>query len=305
VSTYNVDQVARHFVPRERSEGRNERLVELLRRLWSGDAVGLRICLTCGFGFADPFVDGGAEFYALVYDSDPRYPSDRWEFSRTLESLPRGRVVEIGAGDGSFLKRLDNPDAVAVEYDAGARARLVSAGIRVADMSELVSRQEEFDAVVAFQTVEHIADLDGFFTAVKQLLGDHGDLFVSMPNAPAVEVQERITGFYDLPPNHVGRWTLSALERAAERWNLNLCDHATEPVDPLAIAWHLADYVTRAVAYDRGTPAAVINAIGYRPLRGVLRRALAATYFPKLWRARAEFVPLTVWAHFVIGGAPR
>src|ERR1039458_3267260 len=128
IETHSFKEAATHLIPPRRSPERHARLQDELRQLWSGERVLIRRCESCGFGFADPFRAGTPEIYNLITAGDEHYPRDRFEFARTLQAIRGGRLLEIGAGDGAFLRRAHATgrfeQLVATEYDDGSARRL-------------------------------------------------------------------------------------------------------------------------------------------------------------------------------------
>jgi len=311
VQRHAAQAAAEHFVPRARDEARHRELVEHLRTLWGGDAVAIEQCEGCGFGYAVPWVGGDARFYALAHAGDPHYPRDRWEFGETIAALSRRpgagglRLLEVGAGDGAFLDRLRELPAgrigevLAADFDAGGCRRMREKGYRAVERSLhdiATSTDEPFDVICLFQTLEHMAAVDEFFDDLRRGLAPGGTAFVSVPAADATSFAERATGLWDMPPNHVARWTPAALERAAQRCGFRAVAIREEPVDVVAITREMAVRGVNAKSYTPGTPAARVNAIDNRPLRGVAKRVLALALVPGLLRQRAAYRPLTLWA---------
>lgn len=309
IRRYDAESAADHFVPRDRDPARHRQLVTHLREvLWEQDVVEVQRCGTCGFGFAVPWVSGDADFYAIAHQGDPHYPNKRWEFDVTLNVLkgfPRPlRLTEVGAGKGAFLKRLgEGYDITAADFDEGAVMQLRAQGFDVVrgSLADLVNRGDPpSDVICMFQTLEHMAGLDQVFALLRRLLKPRGSVFVSVPNADATDVQEQITGLLDMPPNHVGRWTPLAMERTAEREGFAVREIKLEPVRTMAIAGLFAVYTVNARSYERSSMDARINAIPSRPLRGAMKRAIAIRHLPRLLLKRAEYHPLTCWAHLVM-----
>jgi len=309
VGQHTVEAAADHFVPRDRDPARNTRLVTYLRDvLWKQDVVEVQRCSACGFGFAVPWVGGGAAFYAIAHQGDPHYPDRRWEFGVTVDALrrfkPPVRLTELGAGKGAFLRSLGaGYDVTAADYDAGAVAQLRAEGFDAVQGSlvDLVERGDPpNDVICMFQTLEHMADLDQVFHLLKALLKPGGSVFLSVPNAAATQLQEQITGLWDMPPNHVGRWTPVAIARIAERHGFVVADIRLEPVRSVAIAWLFSVYTVNARSYDRSSMEGRISAITSRPLRGALKRAVAVQHLPRLLANRSQYRPLTCWAHLAV-----
>jgi SAM-dependent methyltransferase len=283
--------------------------------LWNGrETAEIHRCAACSFEFANPFASGDERFYNLISDLDPRHPARRWEFERTIEALTErgnargGRLLEVGAGSGWFLKRLrsspvaDNYAPLALEYDRGALRQLQEAGFETSsaslqELGRITGEDERFAVICIFQTLHHLSDVQGTFGALARLLRSSGDIFISVPFARATEIQERLTGYWDLPPNHVARWTSSAFEAITQRHSLRVVAVEPEQTSRLAIAWRLALYATLARAYDERSLAGRVNALRRRSLRGPAKRLLAATYLPRMLAAWPELVPREHWIH--------
>lgn len=311
---HSVEAAAQHFVPRERDADRHALLVAHLQRLWNGqDSVETQLCPRCGFGFSVPWVGGDEKFYALVHQGDPHYPDDRWEFGRTLSVLATPafarqlRLAEVGAGHGAFLHQVrtlphgSEHYIVAADFDRGAVQRLTERGYR-ALLGSLGEVREGcpgllFDVVCLFETLEHMADLDEVFSQLSGLLVPGGSVFLSVPNGEATTLQEDLSGYWDMPPNHVGRWNAAAIRSAAQKRGFDVVSIEAQPVNSWATTLQLAVYSVNSRAYQPGTVACRINAIASRPVRGVLKRMLVASRVPRLLTQRRRYQPLVYWAH--------
>jgi SAM-dependent methyltransferase len=216
-------------------------------------------------------------------------------------------LLEIGAGDGAFLKRLRSSslgplfDATAMDYDAGAVERLRRAGFatRRGSVAELAhERPNTFSVVCLFQTLEHISDVHDLFESLSRLLTINGHIFISVPNGPAIDQQEDLTGLWDMPPNHVVRWTRTGLEVLGRAHGFRLAEWALEHPHRLRTALQLARYRILAHAYDDRSFAAWINAWRVRWARGPLKLALAITLAAPILKSWQRLLPPTQWAHF-------
>jgi SAM-dependent methyltransferase len=292
---FSVDMVAQHFVPRRLDTRRHERLRRKLESLWAGDEAVLHRCTDCMFGFPVPYVAGDAEFYNLASGGSQNYPTWRWEFGLTLVELPRANVIlECGAGTGEFLRRVSGYRRIALEYDEGALSKLRALGIE-AFAQDITEFEAHADVVCLFQTLEHLAPIDNVFSALRQVLSARGDLFVSVPNGAAIDVQERITGLMDMPPNHVGRWYPETIEAACRKFGFDLVRLEVDRPRRLGTAWVYAQYRSRSRALRADGFDAVIGGLHFRPLRGLLRRGRALLDVPRL--ALATTPGLDMWAH--------
>ena len=107
-------QAAQHFILKEKQSERFLKLVSHIESLWGQDICEVVQCNNCGFCYSNPYVAGDKQFYTLAYERSPGgYPTWKWEYQITYETLkmflkPEATLLEIGAGDGAFVKRISN-----------------------------------------------------------------------------------------------------------------------------------------------------------------------------------------------------
>lgn len=299
----------RHFEVGYGFDDRGDRLRSYLETLWDGDTVEVRRCEACGFGFAWPHRAGDAAFYNLVTGADPEYPQDRWEFGRTAEALATDRsltLLEAGAGDGAFLAllrdRLPGLDALALEYDDGALAALRERGFEASGKSleELAAdpaHHARYDVICAFQALEHMDRPHDVLAAIDSLLAERGHVFLSVPNGAAIDAQERLTGFQDMPPNHVGRWSRSAFEAWIAGSRFQIAEDDLEPPDSGAFAGAYAGQRLMADRYSRRSLPSLAEHARHPIAVDVLTKRRRRRYEEEGRRLGSELLPPTYWIH--------
>ncbi|UCI07405.1 class I SAM-dependent methyltransferase [Mesorhizobium sp. B1-1-8] len=239
-----ADEASRHFINPRQYPDRSRKLTCHLSDLWGGNTCDVRKCSDCGFGFADPFVAGGAEFYnlALVY---PCFPTMKWEYARTIEELTGldtlGKTtLEIGAGLGYFLDCVKNKffnisDISAADYNEISLSVLESKGFKTFSsdfrQSSFDPLKDSFDFIFMFQVFEHMDKVDDVFARLNYLLKTQGTIFIAVPNENRTYYMEAYGSLVDMPPNHIGRWTKEAFSAICERHGLQLSKCEREPFD--------------------------------------------------------------------------
>ncbi len=220
---YTATQAATHFCPASRDPDRHQRLKEIINRLWSDEDCAIYRCAECGFGFGVPFVGGDAEFYMILHEQRG-YPIWRWDYevaiTHALLKFNGGRILDIGAGNGRFLRTLDPIwERYAVETSDVNRSDLEKAGVRVFPDLSVAAEQEAgtFQIVTLFQVLEHIATFNQTIESCRDLLSPGGHLVITVPDCDAMIRQQSLTGCHDMPPNHINKWTVKSLALALSK----------------------------------------------------------------------------------------
>jgi SAM-dependent methyltransferase len=233
-------QAATHFISPWRNTTRHANLQSIIETLWSKTTCQLIECGRCTGVFAFPFIGGNSAFYAAAYaeQNTGAYPHDRWEYGESLrlcdhpgESLLKASsCLEIGAGDGAFLKRLIGAGVpqnaiTALEYSNYGKT-VISArypGIDVRSGDDLnILPDGAFSHVFMFQVMEHLSDVSSFMSQLRRLLKPNGLAFISVPNPRRIEFNELNGLVLDMPPNHVSRFSDGAVKTLSSRNGFSL-----------------------------------------------------------------------------------
>lgn len=216
-------------------------MAEQIRRLWGQDYCQVIQCDACGFCFSNPYVSGNDEFYRLAYDRKG-YPKWKWEYQVTYDKLnplsgKNIRLLEIGAGDGAFVRRIvgsvvPHQNILCTEYSDFGRTQIERLGVRCVakDVRELTESETGgcFDVICMFQVLEHMDDLDNLFRKLNTLLKDGGSLFVAVPNQARIKFNEHNGALLDMPPNHIGRWGVGCFDLIGSRNGFRVHDNQLE-----------------------------------------------------------------------------
>lgn len=298
IRSFSSERAATAFVLAQAEPDRHARLKAHLEHLWGGGRCFVRRCASCGFGWADPYIAGDQEFYALA-TPDTAYPADRWEFGRTIEALDERLaakdvdLLEIGSGRGHFLGQLIEkgwpPSRLcAIEYSEACRGSIERLGVY--SQAKDVRRTPGaalFDVICMFHVLEHMDDLDDLFVTLARLLRPGGELFLAVPDAAWVKRNETMGLLFDMPPGHIGRWHISAFRAFSQRLGWYIIEHAAEPEPRLraatqALAWRYLRRAQDGSLWPRLT-CSLAERLPRRTKR--LSKAAAALLDPPCWLA--------------------
>jgi len=244
--TVDAEAASGHLHADGRDRHRHARLRDHVQEIWQGRSCRFLRCKQCQFCFAWPFVAGDSEFYSLWYEGPYSAASWRWEFQMARDDLLRRlnskgrnvpRVLEIGAGDGAFLRRITpalvpKENVLCLEYSESGAKTISDYGVMCVRKDvrslQLSADERRFDVVFMFHVLEHMGDLDGVFRAISQLTNENADLFIAVPNAKQRAIYDGHGVGEDVPPAHISRWNKASFEILAERHGWLLVRHETE-----------------------------------------------------------------------------
>jgi 2-polyprenyl-6-hydroxyphenyl methylase / 3-demethylubiquinone-9 3-methyltransferase len=140
--------------------------------------------------------------------------------SRSLQPFEGRSLLDIGCGGGLVAEPLARLGFAVTGIDAAeaniavarghARAGGLAIDYRCAAAETLAAEDTRFDAVLALEVVEHVADLDLFLEAAARLLRPGGVIIASTLNRTATSFLVAIVG---------AEYVLGWLPRGTHRWD--------------------------------------------------------------------------------------
>lgn len=199
--------------------------------------------------FHPPGVAGSERFYDRLHARDWYEMEGKWEHREALRALSgRGRVLEIGAGSGVFIRAAvaAGLSARGIELSPSAVAAARGKGLPVERLG-VAEAAERFagtlDAVCSFQVLEHAADPAEFIRCSVRLLRPGGIWIVSVPNA---ESFLKLGHFLlDMPPHHMLRWSEESLRAIQRHFPLALERIREEPLAACHVETYLSSWSDR------------------------------------------------------------
>jgi len=106
---------------------------------------------------------------------------------RFLHATPRGRVLDVGCGDGEWLLTMRDLGwrVQGVDFDPNAvnAAQQLGLDVRCGNLAEQNYASNSFDAVTLNHVIEHVPDPTGLLKECLRVLKPQGQLFLATPNS--------------------------------------------------------------------------------------------------------------------------
>lgn len=194
-------------------------------------------CLDTGYKFFYPFSISGDElFYEDLQQFEWYYKQNKWEFEEALFQIKESdKILEIGAGNGAFLKRLINKkeNIDAIEFNVKSLNILKKQGYHVYNQTiqKLAQTKEGYyDVVVSFQVLEHISDVKSFIEASIKVLKKGGQMIFSVPNDDALIMKLDFNLSLNFPPHHMGHWNKKTFFNLQKYFSIQCVNFIHEPL---------------------------------------------------------------------------
>jgi len=135
-----------------------------------------------------------------------------------LTGLDGGTILDVGCGDGTFLRNLPASwNTFGYETSAVGQRALRRAGITPLDMYAADAERERFDVITLWHSFEHVTDPARLLDTARQLLKKDGRLFISVPNFDSWQARLFRTRWFHLDPTrHCFHYTPRTLRRVIE-----------------------------------------------------------------------------------------
>lgn len=201
---------------------------------------------------------GGSELYAQLEGFDWYYMKDKWEFSVALELLEKkSAVLEVGVGEGHFLqaarKKGHLAQGIELNPKGAARARAMGFDIYELMLDELRGKiDKHFDAICAFQVLEHVPDPRYFLEGMIGMLRPGGKIILSVPNAEVMrKIDPHNQDLLNQPPHHMGHWDENVFRALESFLPVKVRTVQREPFATYHVAWMINCYLRTAIPFLR------------------------------------------------------
>ncbi len=166
------------------------------------------------------------EAYAAFHESTgTRLNENHKAFFKYFPSNVKGRLLDVGCGDGRFLRHAKEQgfEIWGIDFDKksveNVKRNLGIDTVFAMSLEEFYEYAKEknlkFDVITFFEVLEHQDKPREFLEMVKGLLKEGGYIAGSVPNRERLFVETEWKCFHgDYPPHHFLRFSKSSLEKA-------------------------------------------------------------------------------------------
>lgn len=199
-----------------------------------------------------PFdVAGSGKLYEQLEKIEWYYQPQKWEHNVAIQDLDGCyKVLEVGCGRGAFLERLSKElkiDAQGIELNLSAAQYAINKGISVSqiNLNKLAQeKKEEFDAVCAFQVLEHVVNPKEFLSDLINLVKPNGKLIVSVPNSDSF-CKYLENDLLNQPPHHMTQWSRKTFYSLTSIFPIQINNIRLEPLAKYHTDWYASAQASR------------------------------------------------------------
>lgn len=194
-------------------------------------------CSKCGHLYTNPRpkAEDLPNYYAEEYFKDERHFDQYYNDDGTVKEeaadfsnrivmiehhvLKRGKILEIGAARGNFLKVMKERgwevDGIEISKDAVLLSKQINDIDLFCGTMEEFTSNEKFDVICMYQTLEHVPNPEIIIRKSYEMLNKNGIILIEVPNIKGYDIKsnpEKRRLIYDLP-RHLNHFSPKILSR--------------------------------------------------------------------------------------------
>jgi len=220
--------------------------IDITPELGGFEEIHLYRCARTGLRFySPPSIAGSAELYRRLESLEYYYLDQKWEHDVAIAEMRAGeRVLDVGCGRGAFVRRMIDRgvrgEGLESNLSAAQAAQAEGLTVHTENLSSYAAGcSEAYDAVCAFQVLEHVPDPRMFLELMVAMLKPGGKLILAVPNHDSF-ISHATNNLLDGPPHHVTQWARSVLEYLPALLPLEADHFLCEPLAENHVSWYVS-----------------------------------------------------------------
>lgn len=203
--------------------------------------IGIYECEKTKYRFYYPFdLAGDGAFYEAL-NAQHSYHSEwkvEFQFAKDLaRTIGRdAKILDVGCGYAAFLSALKlagHSDIHGLEFnqravEIGLSKGMSVSGEAIADHAQRNS--ERYDLVTCFQVLEHISNPRSFLESIVAVTKKGGKIVIAVPNNEPFFAGLHVNALTNLPPHHMGLWSIESLRNLERIFSIKLLRHQYDQV---------------------------------------------------------------------------